>query len=121
MAASVPKIGGRELIASFPCLQIPKGEEATLEIDVLGWKLQTTLAFDDSGDAVSAVEARPEGAGVRLIFRHWASVLGTAMQSPTEIASLSDGSKLEFMAVNYRIGETNVISLQVLRRMEKTA
>ena len=106
-------VGGRALLANFPQLQVPKGEEIRINVDVKGWKFQVAIAFaDNSLDQAIDVESEP--GGVRLIFRNWSNPIGAALRAPAQLAVLSDGSKIEFLAANYRIGDTNIFSFQLL-------
>ena len=108
-------IGERALLANFPQLQIPRGEEARLNIEVQGWRLPITVSFVDQGTE-QGIEVRPENDGVRLEFRNWSNPIGSALKTPGHIATLTDGSRIEFLAVNYRIGDTNIFSLQLLHQ-----
>jgi len=110
-------IGKRELISSFPNLLIPKNENAVLDIEVIGWKLKIFIQFDDITDEQSIKIEAIEG-GVRLIFGKWSSSIGTALKEPAALANLHDGTHLEFMASNYRIGDTNLFSIQFLHNKD---
>ena len=110
-------IGKRALVANFPQLQIPQGEEARINIDVQGWKLPIVVAFLDRGTE-QGIEVKPEQDGVRLVFQNWSNPIGVALRIPARLAVLSDGSIVEFLAANYRIGETNLFSLQLLHSKE---
>lgn len=111
-------IGKRALLANFPHLQIPLGDEAKINIDVQGWKLSITIAFVDKGSE-QGIEVKPSQEGVRLTFQNWSNPIGVALRIPARLAVLSDGSVLEFLAANYRIGETNLFSLQLLHSKEQ--
>lgn len=110
-------IGNRELIANFPQLQIPKDEEAKIDIDVYGWKLKITVQFKDIGPE-QGVEIQPTPDGVRLVFNNWSNSIGIALKVPARLAILKVGGTLDFLAANYRIGETNLFSLQLLHNKE---
>lgn len=105
------------MLANFPQLQIPKDEEVHIKVDVHGWKLPITVAFIDQGTD-QGIEVEPEKDGVRLIFRNWSNPIGVALRTPARLALLSDGSSIDFLAANYRIGETNIFSLQLLHNKE---
>ena len=112
------KIGQRVLIANFPQLQIPQGDEAEIDIDVFNWKLKLQVAFEDSGTD-QGIRLLPLGTdGVRLVFQNWSNSLGITLMVPGKLALLQAGGALEFMAANYRIGSTNILSLQLLHNPE---
>jgi hypothetical protein len=112
------KIGGRSLLAAHSLL-IPKNERATIDLDIYGWKLQVGVYFDESAQ-VQEVQIKPVSeAGVDVIFKNWSNSLGTALVEPGALARLAAGGWLEFMASNYRIGETNKLDIQFLHNVEK--
>jgi hypothetical protein len=113
MANPMITIGHRALLANFPQLQIPKGEELRINFDVHGWKLPIIVVFVDQGTD-QAIEVKPDAGGVRLVFHNWTNSLGSALKAPAQLATLADGTFVEFMATNYRIVDTNVLSLQLL-------
>jgi hypothetical protein len=113
MTTPMISIGNRAVIANFPQLQVPKGDEVRINLDVQGWKLQITVAFLDQGSD-QGIEVKPEPNGVRLVFRNWSNSIGAALKVPAQLAVLSDGSAVEFLAANYRVGDTNLFSLQLL-------
>lgn len=94
------KIGTRELVYKGAFL-IPEGEEASFETSVLGWDLEITIAFEDSGEE-HAVRIEQTDKGVRLLLINWSSAVGTALAKPSELGSHSSGRELSFMISNYR-------------------
>jgi hypothetical protein len=112
------KIGRRVLLANFPQLQIPKGEEAEIDIDIHGWKLKISIEFRDSGSE-QGIQIQPIGPdGVRLVFQNWSNPIGMSLKVPGRLAILQSGGALEFLAANYRIGDTNLFSLQLMHDKE---
>jgi hypothetical protein len=112
------KIGKRVLLANFPQLQVPKGEEAEIDIDVYGWKLKINVEFQDVGTE-QAIQIQSTGNdGVRLIFQNWSNPIGSSLRSPARLALLQQGGALDFLATNYRIVDTNLFSLQFLHDKE---
>lgn len=112
------KIGRRTLIANFPQIQIPKGEEAEIDIDVYGWKLKIIIEFQDVGTE-QGIQIQSNGNdSVRMIFQNWANPIGSSLKVPARLALLQQGGALEFLATNYRIVETNLFSLQLLHDEE---
>ena len=110
------KIGSRVLLASHSLL-IPAKERAAIDMDVFGWKFQLGIVFEDA-HSEQGIEVKPTASGVDLLFKNWANSLGTALTEPGSLATLSLGGKLEFMASNYRIGETNQFEIQFLHNQE---
>lgn len=111
------KIGRRLLIANFPQLQIPLGETAKIDLDVYGWKFNLEIEFDDIASE-QAIQVRPAADGVRLVFQKWDNILGVGVKTPVTLAKLATGGALDFLAANYRLGELNVFSLQLLHDQE---
>lgn len=112
------RIGKRTLLANFPQLQIPKGEEAEIDIDVYGWKLKITIEFRDDGTE-QGIQIQSTGSdGVRLIFQNWSNPIGSSLKSPARLALLQQGGALDFLVTNYRIIDTNLFSLQLLHDKE---
>ena len=110
-------IGRRILLASFPQLLIPKDDDVVIDIDVQGWKLKVTIHFDDASTE-QAIAIAPVNDGVRLVFQNWSNSIGIALKTPAQLAKLAGGGSLEFMAANYRIGDTNIFSIQFLHNKE---
>lgn len=110
-------IGNRVLIDNFPQLQIPIGYEAKIDVEVHGWKLKITVQFLETGTEQS-ISVQPSPDGVRLVFQNWSNPIGTALKAPAQLAVLATGGVLEFLAANYRIGEMNLFSLQLLHNKE---
>lgn len=112
------KIGRRIVLVNFPQLQIPKGETAEIDVDVYGWKLKIAVEFEDK-ESERAIQIRPVGSdGVRLIFQNWSNPIGISLKEPGRLAVLQAGGALEFLATNYRVGDTNLFSLQLLHDKE---
>ena len=105
------------LLANFPQLQIPQGDGAKIDIDVHGWKFKITIDFRDSGTD-QRIELKTSDDGVLMIFYNWNNSIGVSLIEPARMAMLSIGGTLEFLATNYRIGSTNVFSLQLLHNKE---
>lgn len=114
------KVGKRTVVASFPQLQIPVGEELSLEIPVFDWQLKLQIAFEDAGTEQHIKLVPIASDSVRLVFQGWNNSLGTSLQAPAGIAQLQAGGNLEFLAANYRIGNTNLLSLQFMHNPEAT-
>lgn len=106
------KIGQRDLMEHYSLL-IPKGSAAHIPVDVNGWMFDLEIEFDNASED-KGVDVSPSGDGVRITFRKWDNVLGTALTEPVTLATLGDGRKLAFMASNYAIGTTNKLDLQLL-------
>lgn len=114
------KIGRREVLANFPQLQIPRGDITVIDVDVYGWKLKVEIEFEDNG-AEQSVQIAPIGVdGVKLLFKNWSNPIGMSLKKPGHLARLQAGGALEFSATNYRVGDTNLFSLQLLHDKEAT-
>lgn len=112
-------IGHRVLLASFPQLLVPRDDEITVDVDAPAWKLKVQIAFDESTREQS-IAISPIDEGVRLVFQNWSNSIGVALKAPAHLARLVDGSALEFMAANYRIGDINVFTIQFLHNKATT-
>jgi hypothetical protein len=106
------KIGQRDLM-NYYSLLIPKGSATHIPVEVNGWTFDLEIQFDNASDD-KGVDITPSDGGVRIVFRKWDNVLGTALTEPVTLATLQDGRKLAFMASNYAIGTTNKLDLQLL-------
>lgn len=111
------KIGKNEVLCNFSQIMIPTGEVAQIQLNVYGWKITVFVEFKGSGTD-QTVDVKGSGNELRLTFNNWSNGLGTSLVEPARLASLNIGGTLEMMAANYRIGSTNVFSIQFLHNKE---
>jgi hypothetical protein len=103
MQSAITTLGGRRVIDTRTFL-VPAGESVSFVVDALGWQVALELVFEPAAQSHALqIEPKPEG-GARIRFAKWENSLGTATKEPVELARLSDGQKLLFMAVHYVIG-----------------
>lgn len=112
------RIGGRRLLANFAQLQVPKDDEVSIGLNIAGWKLKMVFRFDDQAPSQGIhLQPDPENPDVlRITLQKWSTPIGTSLKAPLKFAELSNGDQIELMAANYRIGETNLLSIQILSK-----
>lgn len=110
-------IQGREIVLSKNFL-IPRGESLRIELPIEGWTTPVFISFTDNPNEPNNRRIdvhRQEMDQIHFEFINWDNPLGTALISPAEFAVLSNRDRLFFLAVNYRIGQTNNFSIQVMK------
>jgi len=105
------KIGNHEIVYSETFL-VPSGKDIWFTANISGWSVTVNVTFEEGEKQEITVRPVSDHAHIKLV--NWNNSLGTALVEPAILGTHQDGRKLYFMVVNYRIGQTNRLDIQLL-------
>ena len=111
------QIGEYEVIAIHSLL-IPKDAIASIPVRISQVSLTLEIKFDDETETDKSISFSVDKTNriVTMVFHKWNSSLGTTFKEIEKLLTLTAGQPLFFMASNYRIGDANNFTLQILQR-----
>ena len=111
------RLDGRKLISTIELIII-NGMRCEVDI-VIGAEytsvpitLPLSIAFESGGDGQN-VRFTPENGRSLMTLANWNNSLGTALNSPYELAKVNKDGIVDLMMTNFTVGVTNHLTLQL--------
>jgi len=111
------RLNGRRLISTFNLI-IPGAMKCEVDIELgeeFGGTLTTlplTVVFQQSTGAQNVTFTRENGRSLMTLI-NWSNSLGTALNTPYELAKVNNAGMVEMLMVNTSIAGTNHLTLQL--------
>lgn len=111
------RLNGKSLISTYNLI-IPSAMRCELDIELgaeYGGSLTTlplTIAFQQTAGAQNVTFTPENGRSVMTLI-NWSNSLGTALNTPYELAEVNNLGVVEMLMVNTSIAETNHLTLQL--------
>lgn len=111
------RLNGKQLISTYNLI-IPSTMKCEIDIELgpeYGGSLTTlplTIIFKQSTGTQNVTFTPKNGRSVMTLI-NWSNSLGTALNTPYELAKVNDSGVVEMLMVNTSIGETNHLTLQL--------
>ena len=106
-------IGNRAVICAHSLI-VPQGESAEIPFSHDGTNATVVISFSDDASGKSDIQFSLAENKMRLNFVNWANAVGTSTQEPVYIANLENKHALSIMAANWRVGNANSLSIQLM-------
>jgi hypothetical protein len=109
-------IGNKEIVYTKQYI-IPENDTVNFDTHVEGWLVKVSIQFEIIPNKTNELRVEvDEGVKdkAKIILTNWNNSLGTATIAPVTIGKHANGKTLSFMLVNYTIGKTNFLSIQLL-------
>ncbi|WP_099549605.1 hypothetical protein [Pseudomonas sp. 2995-3] len=111
------RLNGKQLISTYNLI-IPNSMRCEIDVELgaeFGGSLTTlplTIFFQQSGGTQN-VTFTPENGRSLMTLINWSNSLGTALNTPYELAKVNNAGVVEMLMVNSSIGGTNHLTLQL--------
>ncbi len=111
------RLNGKRLISTFNLI-IPSSMKCEIDIELgpeYGGSLTTlplTIVFQQ-GTGTQNVTFTPENGRSLMTLINWSNSLGTALNTPYELAKVNNSGVVEMLMVNTSIAGTNHLTLQL--------
>ncbi len=105
---------GNRVVVCAHSLIVPQGESAEIPFNHDGTSATVVISFSEDASGKSDIQFSLAENKMRLNFINWANVVGTSTQEPVYIANIEDKHALSIMAANWRVGNANSLSIQLM-------
>ena len=106
-------IGNKEIVYTKHFI-VPENETIYFDTHIEGWFVRVSIRFELVPNKNNELRVETTQDMAKIVLTNWNNSLGTATISPVPIGKHVNGKTLSFMLVNYTIGKTNYLSIQLL-------
>lgn len=106
-------VGNRTVVCAHS-LVVPQGESAEIPFSHEGTSTTVVISFSDDASGKPDIQFSLSENKMLLKFINWANTVGTSTQEPVYIANIEDKYALSIMAANWRVGNANSLSIQLM-------